>query len=449
MPIRNRRPFSVEWRAVSTLRPNARNPRKHSSRQLKELARSIETFDCVVPILIDQNGNVLAGHGRLSACQMLGRAEIPTIKLEHLSEAQATAFMLADNRLAEMSSWDDQLLGETLRQLSEAELDFSIEATGFTVGEIDLRIDGLEDTPAHSEDGADTLPAITCAIPVSKHGDLWRLRDHRIYCGNALDAHAYELLLGGSRAGMVFTDPPYNVPIDGHATGRGAVHHREFAMACGEMSEAEFASFLTVACTLMARNSRDGSVHYVCTDWRHMGELLSAGKAAYSELLNLCVWSKNNPGMGSLYRSQHELVFVFKAGRGRHRNNVQLGQYGRNRSNVWSYPGMSSFGRGGEEGNLATLHPTVKPVRLVADAMMDCSARGDIVLDPFLGSGTAIIAAERVGRICHGMELDPLYVDTAIRRWQAYTGEAAVHATSGMRFDNLVESREASRVSGK
>jgi DNA modification methylase len=346
--------------------------------------------------------------------------------------------------LAETSTWDERLLGEALKDLAEIPLDFSIEATGFTVGEIDLRIEGLEGIPAKSGDNADALPAVTSEVPVSKHGDLWRLRDHRIYCGNALDAHAYEVLLGSSRAGAVFTDPPYNVPIDGHASGRGAVHHRDFAMACGEMSEAEFIGFLTVACTLMARNSRDGSVHYVCIDWRHMGELLSAGRAAYSELLNLCVWSKNNPGMGSLYRSQHELVFVFKAGRGRHRNNVQLGQFGRNRSNVWSYPGMTSFGRASEEGNLAVLHPTVKPVRLVADAIMDCSARGDIVLDPFLGSGTTIIAAERAGRFCYGIEIDPLYVDTDIRRWQAYSGEAAVHAVTGKPFDELAASVEAS-----
>jgi DNA modification methylase len=371
-------------------------------------------------------------------------AEVPTIRLEHLTDAQAKAFMLADNRLADLSAFDDQLLAQALQDLLKLQLDFDIgiEVTGFTVSEIDLRVDSLG-TDSKGSDDADRLPPISTEVPVSQHGDLWDLRGHRVYCGNALDAQAYGQLMGNNRASMVFTDPPYNVPIDGHASGRGATHHREFAMASGEMNEAEFTGFLAVACTLMARNSRDGAVHFVCTDWRHLGELLSAGKAAFSELLNLCVWTKHNRGMGSFYRSQHELVFVFKAGRRRHRNNVQLGQFGRNRSNVWAYPGISSLGRGGEEGNLASLHPTVKPVRLVADAILDCSARGEIVLDPFLGSGTTVIAAERVGRLCYGMEIDPLYVDTIVRRWEAYSGDFAVHATTGMRFDDVAAGVEA------
>ena len=445
MSVRVRPRLSVEWRVISSLRPNPQNPRRHSSRQLKQLARSIEALSCLVPILIDQNGNVLAGHARLLACQMLGWTEVPTIKIEHLSETQAKAFMLADNRLAEMSSWDDQLLGETLRELSEIDLNFSIEATGFTVGEIDLRIEGLEGAPAKSEDAADALPALPSGTPISKHGDVWELRDHRISCGNALDAHAYERLLSGNRADMVFTDPPYNVPIDGHATSRGAVRHREFAMACGEMSAAEFTGFLTVACTLSARNSRDGSVHYVCTDWRHVDELLSAGKAAYSELLNLCIWVKNSPGMGSFYRSQHEVVSVFKAGRGRHRNNVQLGQFGRNRSNVWSYPGMNSFGRGGEEGKLAALHPTVKAraARGGRDHGL-FGARRDRAR-PISWQRHNRHRGRAVRRIYRGMELDPLYVDTAIQRWQAYTGEAAIHASTGKRFDEMAARAEAAR----
>jgi DNA modification methylase len=244
------------------------------------------------------------------------------------------------------------------------------------------------------------------------------------------------------RANAVFVDPPYNVPIDGHVTGNGAIQHREFAMAAGEMSKHEFISFLESSLGLLARYSQTGSVHYVCMDWRHMGELLAAGDRAYSELLNLCIWSKDRGGMGSFYRSQHELVFVFKNGKGTHRNNVQLGKYGRNRTNVWQYPSVNTFSKQGDEGNLLALHPTVKPIALVADALLDSSARGQIVLDAFLGSGTTLMAAERVGRVCHSMELDPLYVDTAIRRWQRYTGDTAVHCETGETF-NVLEVKRA------
>ncbi len=208
-------------------------------------------------------------------------------------------------------------------------------------------------------------------------------------------------------------------------------------MAAGEMSEFEFTSFLNASLKLLAKYSLTDSVHFVCMDWRHMGELISAGKQAYPSLLNLCVWAKNTGGMGSFYRSQHELIFVFKNGKGQYRNNIQLGRYGRNRTNVWEYPSVNTLSRSGEEGNLLALHPTVKPVALVADALLDCSARGDLVLDAFLGSGSTLIAAERTGRVCYGMELDPLYVDTAIRRWQRYTGDFAVDSNSGERFDDL------------
>ena len=277
---------------------------------------------------------------------------------------------------------------------------------------------------------------------MTRPGDTWLLGPHRIRCGSALDEAAYRAMMHEDRAAMVFTDPPYNVPIDGHVGGLGAIRHREFAMAAGEMDEAEFTVFLTRALGLLAGHSRDGSLHFICMDWRHMGELLAAGKRSYAELKNLCVWAKDNAGMGSLYRSQHELVFVFKHGRDQHQNHIQLGRYGRNRSNVWSYPGVNTFSRQGAEGNLLALHPTVKPVALVADALRDCSCRGEIVLDSFLGSGTTLIAAERTGRICRGLELDPLYVDTAIRRWQAITGQHARHAQSDQRFDDLAANVE-------
>jgi DNA modification methylase len=250
---------------------------------------------------------------------------------------------------------------------------------------------------------------------------------------------SYSRLLGSKRAHVVFVDPPYNVPIAGNVSGNGSVRHKNFKMASGEMSEFEFISFLSSSLKLLARYSETGSVHFVCMDWRHAGELMSAGKQVYECLLNLCIWVKNNGGMGSFYRSRHELVFVYRNGRERHRNNVQLGRFGRNRTNVWEYPAINSLSKTGEEGNLLALHPTVKPVALVADALLDCSAQGDVVLDGFLGSGSTLLAAERTGRSCYGIELDPVYVDTAIRRWQRYTGDHAIDVASGTRFDDMTE----------
>jgi DNA modification methylase len=365
--------------------------------------------------------------------------EVPTISLEHLTAAQARAFMIADNRLTENAVWDDRLLAEHFKDLSELELTFSLETTGFEMAEIDLMIENLAPAPEGEQDPADLISEATNHIQVSKPGDLWQLGRHRICCGNSLNQPAYAALMGNAKAAMVFTDPPYNVRIDGHATGLGTIHHKDFEMASGEMSPAEFTDFLSRVCLLLASHSADGSIHFVCMDWRHMGELLAASKHAYSELKNVCVWTKHNAGMGSLYRSQHELVFVFKRGKESHRNNIQLGQFGRYRSNVWNYPGVNSFSRSTEEGNLLALHPTVKPVALVADAIMDCSERGDLVLDAFLGSGTTIIAAERTGRVCYGIEIDPAYVDTVVRRWQAFSGQSAIHATSRRTFSELEE----------
>ncbi len=427
--------MSVVYRPLDQLKPDPTNARRHSHKQIRQIADSIRVFGFNVPILVDAELKVIAGHGRLLACRELGRAEVPTINLEHLSPAQARAFMIADNRLTEIASWDDRLLGEQLRELSELNLDFSLEATGFDMAEIDLLIEGASAMPEPDPD--DVPPSIGSGPAVTRPGDTWLLGPHRIHCGSALDEAAYRVLMEEDRAAMVFTDPPYNVPIDGHVGGLGAIRHREFAMASGEMDEAQFTEFLARAFGLLARFSLDGALHFVCMDWRHMGELLAAGMRAYTELKNLCVWTKDNAGMGSLYRSQHELVFLFKHGRDAHQNHVQLGRYGRNRSNVWNYPGVNSFSRSGTEGNLLALHPTVKPVALVADALRDCSSRGEIVLDAFLGSGTTLIAAERTGRVCRGLEIDPLYVDTAIRRWQAITGECARHAESGSSFDEI------------
>jgi DNA modification methylase len=344
--------------------------------------------------------------------------------------------MIADNRLAEQASWDEKLLAEQLKELFDVELDFDLEATGFEIGEIDVLIEGVSPEVKRNSDPADDLPE-TKPVGVTRAGDLWLVGPHRIYCGNSLNPESYSALMGSRRAAMVFTDPPFNVKIDGHATGLGTIRHRNFQMASGEMTEAEFTDFLAQVMQRCAFHSVDGSLHYAFMDWRHMRELLAAGKQVYSELKNVCVWVKDNGGMGSLYRSQHELIFVFKSGKESHRNNVQLGQYGRYRTNVWHYPGVNSFSRSTDEGNLLELHPTVKPVALVADAIMDCTSRRDIVLDPFLGSGTTVIAAERTGRVCYGIELDAQYVDTIVRRWQAFTGQSATHESSGRAFTEL------------
>ena len=432
----------VAWRKIAELRPNSKNSRIHNRRQRRQIARSIRLFGFCVPILIDGNDRVIAGHGRLMAAEDLGMTEVPTICLDHLSDAQAKALMLADNKLAENASWDDRLLAEALKELSQLDLDFDLEATGFEMGEIDLRIEGLN-IPAEGPDPADLIPNPAAGAAVTRAGDLWLLGEHRIRCGSALDSASYSALMNAERAAMVFTDHPYNLRIEGHVSGLGAIHHREFAMATGEMSEVQYTDFLTRSCSLLARYSAAGSLHFVCIDWRHVRELLAAGRAAYKELVNLCVWVKHNAGMGSLYRSQYELVLVFKSSRGRHRNNVELGRNGRSRSNVWQYPAINDFGRAGEEGNLLALHPTVKPVAMVADAIMDCTARGDIVLDGFLGSGTTVIAAQRTGRRCYGLEIDPLYVDTAVRRWQIFTRERARHAEAGCSFEELANTRMA------
>jgi DNA modification methylase len=433
-PQRDQR-LVVETISVGSLRLDPQNPRQHGARQIGQIARSIESFGFNVPVLVDRENKVLAGHGRVQALQRLGRTEVPVIRLEHLTPAQARAFNVADNRLTEVASWNDRLLGEVLQELSAQNLDFSIEATGFSVAEIDLRIEGLSGVPPNAPDPADEQPPLA-AEPVTQSGDLWQLGRHRLFCGSALERSSYQALMRDDIAGLVFTDPPFNVRIDGHATGNGRIRHREFAMAAGEMTSGQFADFLSRVFAHVVRHSASGSMHYICMDWRHQLEILTAGNEAYTELKNLCVWVKNGAGMGSLYRSRHELVFVFKHGTAKHRNNIELGRHGRHRSNVWEYPGVNSFGRKGEEGDLLAIHPTVKPVAMVADAILDCSARGDVVLDPFLGSGTTLMAAERVGRLARGMEIDPLYVDAAIRRWQRFTGEFAVHADTGQRFND-------------
>jgi DNA modification methylase len=312
--------------------------------------------------------------------------------------------------------------------------------TGFEIPEIDIIIG---DSPQAVPEPEVVAEPEDDQRAVSRPGDLWQLGPHHIFCGNSLEDHTYQSLMGTNRAAAVFTDAPYNVRINGHATGNGKIKHCEFVMASGEMTDPEFLNFLVRCITLLVQYSCPQSVHYLCMDWAHIETLLAAGREHYTQLLNLCVWVKDNGGMGSFYRSQHELVAVFRNGKKPHRNNVQLGKFGRNRTNVWQYPGVQTLSKQGDEGNLLALHPTVKPIRMVADALLDCTKRGDIVLDAFLGSGTTLMAAERVGRKCYGIEIDPLYVDTAIRRWQTYTGDEAIHTATKKTFAQLVAERTA------
>lgn len=423
----------VVSRRISELQPYAGNARAHSARHIQQLAKSIQTFGFNCPVLIDISDEVVAGHGRLLAAKELGWEEVPTIALEHLSEAQLRGFAIADNRLTDCSTWDDRLLGEQLLHLSSLDLDFDLTAIGFEVPEIDLRIQALNLSSDEPEDES-SLPANHGPV-VSQLGDLWQLGPHRLYCGSSLEVESFEVLMQGRRADLVFSDPPYNCSINGHVLSKANKRHGEFAQASGEMSSQEFADFLQQAVGQMQSVCADGAILFLCMDWRGLQTLTSAALSQGLELKNLVVWNKGVGAMGSFYRSQHELVLVLKKGSARHSNNIQLGRFGRNRTNVWDYAGMST-GRVTEEGNLMDLHPTCKPVALVADAMLDASERGQIVLDPFMGSGTSIIAAEKTGRLAYGIELDPKYVDTAIQRWQRKTGQQALHAVTGETFDS-------------
>ncbi|MEX2374060.1 MAG: DNA methyltransferase [Dehalococcoidia bacterium] len=423
--------------------PDLRNARKHSRSQIERLKAAILEFEFVNPILIDENFKVIAGHARLQAAIELRLVEVACIQISHLAAAQKRALAIADNRIAELASWDAELLRQELEAL--VEVDFEIETTGFSTAEIDVIFDVPVVAPDQS-DPDDELPIPEPdAPPVTQPGELWRLDKHYLLCGSSLEAASYQQVLGGEQAQLIVSDAPYNVPIAGHVSGLGRVRHGDFAMASGEMSKADFTAFLTTAFKLAAEHSMEGSIHFQFMDFRHLGEMLAAGEAAYTELKNLCVWTKTNGGMGSLYRAQHELVFVWKSGRAPHINNVELGKHGRYRTNVWQYAGANTF-KSGRDDELA-MHPTVKPVALVADAIRDCSKVAGLVLDPFGGSGTTIIAAERTRRRAALIEIEPRYVDTAIRRWQKLTGKSATLAKTSQTFADVEALRAADAVS--
>lgn len=430
---------TIEYRSLESLRPYPRNARTHSKKQIRQIADSIREFGFTNPVLITDEGEIAAGHGRVAAAKMAGLETVPTLRLSHLSPAQVRAYILADNKLALNAGWDQEILAIELQALID--LDYDVTQTGFSLAEIDFTIDAAKESDPEASDAEDMIPPVG-GEAVTRTGDLWMLGRHRLLCGDARVLDNYTRLLGDEKADLVFTDPPYNVPIDGHVCGLGRIRHREFAMGVGEMSKAAFISFLTDALGAMAGVCRDGAIAFVCMDWRHMSELLAAGEQVFSELKNLCVWAKTNGGMGTFYRSRHELVFVYKVGTAPHTNTFGLGDTGRYRTNVWDYPGISSLGS--DRTETLSLHPTVKPTALTADAIRDCSKRGEVVLDGFGGSGTTLIAADSCGRRARLIELDPHYCDVIIRRFQQVTGKLATLEESGTNFEQVAESRSRS-----
>jgi DNA modification methylase len=423
---------AVEMRPVKELRRSNRNARTHSKKQRDKLMSAVQRFGFINPVIVDEQAHILAGHLRHEVACELGLEFVPVIQITHLTELEKRAFALAENRIALDAGWDRATLSAELGELAVLlpECNLNIGITGFEAPELDALMGDLVDP---EQDPADELVEIA-KMPVSCRGDVWLLGRHRLVCGNARVASDVHKLMGHERAAMVITNPPYNVAISS-VQGRGRTKHREFVAASGELSTRQYIRFLVEALSLAAKHSANGAIHFIFMDWRHQREILIAGEEVYGEPKNLVVWVKTNAGQGTFYRSQHELIFVFKNGDAPHINNFELGQHGRNRSNVWTYAGVNTF-RAGRMDDLG-LHPTVKPVALVADAMRDCSRRGDIVLDPFMGSGTTIMAAERVGRRGYGLELDPLYVDAAVRRWQAYTKRDAILNGIGQPFDQV------------
>lgn len=424
----------IEYVSIASLKSNPRNARTHSPKQISQIARSIAEFGFNTPVLIDASNMVLAGHGRIEAARQLRLETVPALRLNHLDKDKLRAFVLADNQLALKSGWDIQILSEELSELIEFDLDLSV--TGFDWPEIDaiIHLNENEIEP----DPIDRVPAAPKAA-VTRLGDIWNIGRHRLICGDSTKLETFQALLGDRKVRMVFSDPPYNVPINGHVSGLGKNVHREFEMGIGEMSETEFIGFLRTVFRNAAACSTDGALHYQCMDWRHSSEIQAAGRDVYSELKNICVWAKTNAGMGSLYRSQHEFVYVFKVGHESHVNNVELGRHGRYRTNVWSYAGANSFSATRDE-DLA-MHPTVKPVALIADAIRDASRPKEIVLDPFAGSGSTLVAAEKTRRTGFGVELDPIYCDVIVHRLSELMKVKAVHAATGMTWSEIAQQR--------
>lgn len=423
---------STEWvsKRIDEIKPYPGHARRHNKNQLRKLKRQIQRFGQIVPVIVDQNGVIVDGHAVWTVMRELGSGEIAVIIVANRTDPEIKALRLALNRIPQDAGWDSDALRRELESL--VSLSFDLELTGFEPVEIDhlLEIDVQKLNVTEDDEPIPTpeSPAITA------NGDIWTCGPHRIGCGDARDQPFIEKITGGRRASMGFVDPPYNLRIAGFVSGNGRVQHREFVQGVGELSSDQFTAFLTDSLATLQRFVTDGALIYACMDWRHLYELLAAGRQCGLPLFNICVWAKTNAGMGSLYRSQHELVCVFKAGTADHTNNIELGRHGRNRSNLWTYRGLNSFGA--DRNELLASHPTVKPVLMIADAIRDVTKRGEAVLDIFLGSGSTLMAAEETGRVCFGADLDPLYVDVAVRRWQRKTRCDALHAETGECFDD-------------
>lgn len=426
--------IALAWVEVERLRPHGRRARTHSRRQIEKIAESIRTFGFAVPILVDEQQRILAGNGRLEAARLLGLDKAPVVILAHLDAAQKRAFVLAENRLAELAGWDRSVLKAELQELAALDLAFDLDVIGFDDAAIDAIVLGDPDV-----EKTDRIPDIP-QTAVTRPGDLWLLGEHRLLCGNALGEDSLKAVLGDEHAQAIFTDPPYNCRVNGHVTKAGG--HAEFAMASGEMSDDEFMRFLGSVWAQAKIALVPGGLAYVCMDWRNARLLLQACEDSGLDLLNTIVWDKVVGGMGSFYRSRHELIFLARKPGAQHTNRVELGKHGRDRSNVWSYEGMS--GTGEDKRRLRSLHPTVKPAVMVRDALLDCTRRGELVLDLFAGSGTILIAAEMAHRRACAIELEPRYCDVAIGRWEAFTGKEARMADTGKTFSETRHARTAS-----
>jgi DNA modification methylase len=419
--------LQMEYVHPGKLQDYRRQLRSLPESQVTKASNIITECGFVVPIVIGKDNVIIVGQPFVQAARNMNLDSIPVIRVEHLDENQERILRLAHDRITEEAEWNKESLAAELNELRLVIPDLTI--TGFNDDEISLTLDILPD----NEPG-DDIPELADGAAVVQKGDLFQLGEHRIYCGSALEEESYETLLGDEKVQMCFTDAPYNVKIDGHVGNSGKVQHDEFAMASGEMNTGEFTEFLAAVHKIMAKFSKDGAIIFSCMDWRHIPEITAAASAAGLTMLNLCVWAKNNGGMGSLYRSRHELVFVFKNGNSKHINNVELGKNGRYRTNVWEYDGVNSFGSRQDE---LKMHPTVKPLAMVMDAIKDCSRRGGIILDPFGGSGTTLIAAEKTERKARLIEIEPHYCDVTIRRWQELTGKDAIHVASGKTFNEI------------
>ena len=422
----------IEFLGIHEITDSKRSARTHSAKQIRKLAKSISRFGFINPVIVDAKGSVVCGTARLAAAQKLGLNRIPIIRAIHLSEHEIKAYRLADNRIAEDGRWNNELLRIELNEILEIDEDFELTLTGFDTVEID---EILIDERGGGTEREDSVPDVHAVPHVTQRGDVWWIGNHRVLCGDARDVEAITGALHGDIPRLSAIDPPYNVPIAGHVSGLGRHKHGDFAMASGEMDRDTFVEFLKESLNALRQISLDGSLHFVFMDWRHIRDLIEAGEAVFEEFKNLVVWRKSNAGMGTFYRSQYELVAIFKSGREPHVNNFELGQNGRYRTNVWDYEGCTSMGKNRDDA--LSMHPTVKPTDMISDLIRDCTNRGDVVLDTFAGSGTTLVAAEQTDRTAVLVEYDPAYVDVILQRASEAVGVEPIHEETGLTLSQM------------